>query len=356
MKTALLCLIITAAVSTAPARAAGAAKKSEKAAAPAAKETAMSDEKKADMLEQTLEYGIQEERARAMGTIQKFKDPGLRAKLAAKVISLMKDEEDPELLIKAMTVLGEMKEPSARSLMTEKLEHRSEDVRTSAVYGLKKIQATEAKDRLVEKLKGRDLGENSTYTSALIDALGEFKAAEMVPFIRESLQSPKTSKTIKEEMVIFLGKVPAAESKEILLKIYKDEAEENTLRAYAVNSLSKLGIKEAAGDIKEVMAAIDAYESKKRKRYYTLYLYSIAALARLGDPEAIPKLIQSLRSNSAQVRLKAISLIKGFKDKRTIDILKYKMKYDPNLRVQKAAKKALEEMGVETEEKKGAKK
>jgi hypothetical protein len=52
------------------------------------------------------------------------------------------------------------------------------------------------------------------------------------------------------------------------------------------------------------------------------------------------------------VRLKAITLIKEFKDKRTIDILKYKMKYDQNDKVRAEAKKALKEMGVEVKEEK----
>jgi len=156
--------------------------------------------------------------------------------------------------------------------------------------------------------------------------------------------------------VVFLGKAQSKDSKDVLLKIYKDEDADTTLRAFSVNSLSKLGMKEVAGDIKETIKAIDSYDPKKKKNYYTLYLYSVAALARLGDQEAVPKLINALRSNSAQVRLKAITLIKEFKDKRTIDILKYKMKYDQNDKVRKEARKALEEMGVEVKEEKEEKK
>ena len=372
MRKTVLCMIIAAAVCMAaasPAKAAEAAKKPGETAATASKEGTgkaekkeavkeppMTEEKKAEMIEQTMEFGIQEERARVMGTILKLKDPAIRSRLAAKVIVLMKDEEDPDLLIKAITVLGEMKETSAVPLLMEKINHRSEDVRTSSVYALKKINATTTKDRLAELLKGRNLSENNNFTGALIDTLGEFKAAEIIPFARESLQSLKTHKAVKEDLVIFLGKVPSGESKEMLLKIYKDETEEETLRAYAVNSLAKLGAKEVSPDIKQIITTIDSYEGKKRKKYYNLYLYSIASLAKLGDPDAVPKLIQALRSNSAQVRLKAISLIKDFKDKRTIDILKYKMKYDQNPRVQKAARKALEAMGVEIEEDKEAKK
>ncbi len=319
---------------------------------PAEKDAGKSDEKRAEWIEQTLNYGIQEERINAVNKIQQIKDPAVRGRLVKKLLGVIKDEEDPELLIKSITVLGEMKESSAIPLMTEKIDHRSEDVGTAAVYALKNMNGTAAKEKMIQKLKNRDLEKNSNFTGALLQALGEFKAVELVPFAKESLESPKTDRGIKEDLVIFLGRAQSQESKGILLKIYKDEEEDVTLRSYAVNSLSRLGSKESAADIKEIMKTIDSYDVKKRKKYYNLYLYSIAALARLGDQEAVPKLINALRSNSAQVRLKAISLIKDFKDKRTIDILKYKMNYDQNPRVQSAARKALKEMGVEVEEEK----
>lgn len=331
----------------------------EKKAAPAAKkqkEPQQTDGQKADRIEQTLDFGIQEERAKAVNKILIIKDHAVKARLVRKLLDVIKDEENPELLIKSFTVLGELKEASAVPLMTEKVDNPNEDVRIAAVYGLKNTGGVSAKPKLIEKLKAQSLEENNNYIVALLQTLGEFKAVELIPYVSEALADSKTHAGVREELVLFLGRVPAPESREILLKLYKDNEEDITLRSYAVNSLSKLGMNDVAGDIKEVIAAIDSYGSKKRKKYYTLHLYSIAALARLGDQEAVPKLINALRSNSAAVRLKAISIIKGFKEKRTIDILKYKMKNDPNARVRREAKSALKEMGVNVEEKKAEQK
>jgi HEAT repeat protein len=312
----------------------------------------VTDEKKAEFIEETLDYGTQEERAQAMDKISQVRDTAIRGKLTRKLIDLMKDEEEPELLVKAITVLGTLKESAAVPLMTDKLDHRSEEVRTAAVYGLKELNGISARDKLVGKLKGQNLESSSNYTDTLIQTLAEFKAVEVVPFMKESLEKNTTHAGVKEAMILFLGKVPSPASKDVLLKIYRDEDENVMLRSYAVNSLARLGLKDVTGDIKQVIGMIDSYEAKKRKQYYELNLYSVAALAKLGDPDAIPKLINSLRNNNAQVRLKAISLIKEFKEKRTIDILKYKMKYDQNARVQAAAKSALKEMGVEVPEEK----
>ena len=273
-----------------------------------------------------------------------------------KLIAAVKDEDDPEMLAKSISVLGEMKETSALPVLMEKIDHKSEDVGTAAVYAIKNMNGTAAREKLVQKLKSQNLENNSNFIGALLQTLGEFKAVELVPFAKEALESPKTSKGAKEDLVIFLGKTQSAGAKDVLLKIYKDEDEEITLRSYAVNSLAKIGSREVTPDIKEIMKTIDSYDLKKRKKYYNLYLYSLASLAKLGDQEALPKLMNALRNNSTAVRLKAISLIKDFKDKRTIDILKYKMNYDQSPKVQSAARKALKEMGVDVGEEKDNKK
>lgn len=308
------------------------------------------EKKKAEWIEQTLDYGIQDERIVAINRIPLIKDSTLRSKLVRKLIGILEKEDDAGVLLKGITILSEMKETGAVPLMVRKLDHLSEDVRTGAVYGLKNLKALSAKERLIGLLRTQDMSKISNLTDALIDALGEFNAKEAVPFAMEKIRDKKTDLTNRQNLTLFLGKVVSADSKELLLGIYRDDEEDVTLRSYAVNSLSKMGIREIGAEINRVIELIDSYEAKKRARYNNLYLYSVAALARLGDPEAVPKLINALRSNNAQTRLKAIGLIKDFKEKRTIDILQYKMKYDQNARVRAEARKALEEMGVDVKD------
>jgi HEAT repeat protein len=311
------------------------------------KEPPETNETRIHWLEETLDYGIQEERIKAMDKMAGIKDERARDRLAKKLIALMKDETDPEVLVKALSVLSEMKERSAIPLMTEKIDDPSEEVRTEAVYGLKRLDAVSSKNKLIEKLKQQNLNNNSNFTNALIDALAQLKAVELVPFIKDALAKGSTAPGIREGMVLFLGKIGAKEAKDILLKLYADEEEDANLRSYAVNSLGNSRIVEAAPEIKKVVRSIESYEFRKRRKYYTLYIYSITALAKMGDADAVPKLVQALRSNNSGTRIKVINLIKDFKDQRTIDILKYKMKNDQDPKVRAAAKKALEELGVE---------
>ncbi len=316
------------------------------------KEPAETDEKRSEYILKTLEYGTQEERIKATAKISLISNSAAKAKVIKKLVETIKDESDPEFLVKAITLLGEIKEKSAPPNLIEKLDHPAEEVRVAAAYALKNTDGISAKDKMVRILKEQRLEDSSNFIEALLSALGQFNAREIIPFAKEALSSAKTSRGNKESLMLFLGKIQAREAKDILIKLYMDDDQDVMIRSLAVNAIARIGITECSPQIKEVIKTIESYDMKKRKKYFTLHLYSVAALAKLGDADSIPKLIQALRSNNSDVRLKAIVLIKEFKDKRTIDILQYKMKYDQNPRVRTEAKKALEEMGVDVKEEK----
>ena len=317
------------------------------------KEPKSSKEKEADAAKsimETLEYGINKDRKTAINRVLSIKDTDLQKKLSGKLINILDEETDPEVSVRAITVLGDIKESRAVPGFIKRLDDNSEDVRTAAVYGLKNLNAITAKEMLIKKLEKEDLTKHNNFTEALINILGTFKAKEMIPFTQKAIENEKTHSSIREYLVLFLGNLDTGETKTFLLKLYKNEDEELPIRSYAVNSLAKLKIKEVTGDIKEVMGTIESYNFEKKKQYYSLYMYSVAALASLGDHEAIPKLMNSIRSDNAQVRLKAVMMLKDLKTERTIDILKYRMKNDPNQKVRRAARSVLKEFGVEVGE------
>ncbi len=305
------------------------------------------EEKIAQWIMDTLDFGINRDRREAINKILTLKNTDLKSKLGGKLVGILKDETDPDVAIKAITILGEMKDARGTEEMIRRLDDQSEDVRTSAVYGLKNLDARSAKDNLIAKLEKEDLSKHNNFIESLINTLGAFKAEEMIPFTEKALESDKTHEAIREYLVLFLGRLDSKKSKDILLKLYKDEDEELTVRSYAVNSIAKLKIGEAAGDIKQVLSDIESYNFDKRKKYYSLYIYSVAALASMGDKDAVPKLMSTLRSDNTSVRLKAVLMLKDLKNERTIDILKYRMKYDPSRKVRKAARSVLKEYGIE---------
>ncbi len=317
--------------------------KKEKASDKLSKE---SDAKLAETIEATLDYGIQEDRSRALTRLGAVRDEQLKKKIASKIGGMLKAENDPELLIKMLQFLGEMKESPAVPAIMEKMDHPTEDVRTAAVYALKTLNATQSKDRILAVLKDRDLKVNSNYTDALIRTLGDFKAAEVMPLISDPVKSQKTGNVMRESMIACLASLGTQEGKDMMLALYVNEDEDPGIRATAINALGRLKYAAAGPKIKEFLVAVEGYPIKKRQQLHNLYMYSLTALAGLGDADAVPRLMESLKNNNAQVRLKAVTLLGEIKDKRTIDILKYKMEHDPSDKVRKAASNVLKDMGV----------
>ena len=308
------------------------------------------DRKQVEWIEKTLEYGIQQDRMEAMNMILRVRNAGEKERLGRMLRDTVKEEIDIEVKSKAIYILGEIKLRDALPELKASLEDESQDVKIAAVYAMKRIDDKSVAGRLSDELKKLDLKKQSNYTEAIIDALGSFKMKELKDFAVGAIKKDSTNANNRQQLVLFLGKVEATDARDFLLGLAKDESEDNMIRAYAVNSLARMRLSDTGPEIDKILKEIDSYPFKKRQKYYKLYIYSIAALAKMGDKSVYPRLVNAIRSNNEQVRLQAVKLIKEINEKRTIDILKYKMKHDPSTKVQRAAREALEELGIPVEE------
>lgn len=302
--------------------------------------------KKFKNIMQTLEYGIQKDRKAAIGMINDIKNESYKREILLKITSIATSDSDIEMRKRAITAIGDNKFSDGASAIIAGLEDEASDVKIAACYAVGKLKLQEAKDKLVEVLKKQDLAQSSNFTDAIIIALTELEAKDILEFAATEVKNQKNSKMIRERLLLYIGKCGSAEQFNMLTEIYKDDEEEMSIRSYAVKSMGRLKIKEAIPVIKEVVKEIDSYSFNKRKRYYDLYMQSVTALVELGDESSVSLLMNSLRSDNSDVRYKAILLIKDFNDERTIDILKYKMKNDPSAKVRNAARKALEDKGL----------
>jgi len=302
--------------------------------------------KKFKNIMQTLEYGIQKDRKAAIGMINDIKNESYKREILLKITSIATSDSDIEMRKSAITAIGDNKFSDGASAIIAGLEDEASDVKIAACYAVGKLKLQEAKDKLVEVLKKQDLSQSSNFTDAIIIALTELEAKDILEFAATEAKNQKNSKMIRERLLLYIGKCGSAEQFNMLTEIYKDDEEEMSIRSYAVKSMGRLKIKEAIPIIKEVVKEIDSYSFNKRKRYYDLYMQSVTALVELGDESSVSLLMNSLRSDNSDVRYKAILLIKDFNDERTIDILKYKMKNDPSAKVRNAARKALEDKGL----------
>ncbi|MEJ5362908.1 MAG: HEAT repeat domain-containing protein [Spirochaetota bacterium] len=308
--------------------------------------------KKTEWIKKTIQYGIQDDRIDAIKSTLTLKDPSQKNEIIKLLDELMPQETNPEVKRTAITVVSELKSSSSSSWIIASLNDNSEDVKIAAVYAIDTLKATDAIPQLESILKEQKFTENSNFTEALIRTLGKLKATQLKDFAIEHIKDTKTTDNLRQLLILFLGDLEDISSKDFLLGIVKDKDEETIIRSYAAVALAKIGAKDTAADLLEIIKEIDSYPVNKRKDYYSFSMYCTAALVKMGDSNAIPRLMEALRSNNPVVRLRAVELMKDLKDKRTIDILKYKMQYDPSPKVQKAAKEALKEMGENVDESK----
>lgn len=305
------------------------------------------DLKKAEWIENTMEYGIQKDRKDAINFIPTVKDPGKKALLENKLTELIGKESDSSVLVKAVTIAAELKLNAAIPNIQKLITSDSEDVRIAAVYSLKDLKAVSAKNDISDALKKQDFSVDSNFTEAMIQTLADFGSTDFKDFAIGKIKDNKTTRNIRLALLLFLGRSGAKDSSGFLLDTFKDPNEEIDVRSYSVNSLARLEIKEAVPEINKFLDEYGTYSFNKKKQYNSLYLYSVSALVKLGDEKAYSHLQDALKNDNPSTRLRAIKLLKDMKDKRSIDILKYKMQYDPSVQVQKAAKEALTEMGVD---------
>ncbi len=310
------------------------------------------EKKKTEWIKKTIQYGIQDDRIDAIKSILTLKDPSHKSEIIKLLDELMPQETNPEVKRTAITIVSELKSSTSLPWIIASLNDSSEEVKIAAVYAIDTLKATDAIPQLESILKVQKFTENSNFTEALIRTLGKLKATQLKDFAIERIKDTKTTDNLRQLCILFLGDLEDISSKDFLLGIVKDKEEDTIIRSYAAVALAKIGAKDTAGDLLEIIKEIDSYPVNKRKDYYSFSMYCTAALVKMGDSNAIPRLMEALRSNNPVVRLRAVELMKDVKDKRTIDILKYKMQYDPSPKVQKAAKEALKEMGESVDESK----
>ena len=307
---------------------------------------AKEDKMKVERIEKTLEYGVQKDRITAMNFIKSIKSDDMKKRVILKVINLIENDPNVEAKKTAITVVGDLKNREAIPALIKALDDKSDEIQIAACYALGRLEAHEAKEKVIVLLKKQDLGVSSNLTEALIILLTDLKAQDILDYAIESIKDHKTGKMARERFMLYIGKVGSAAQKNFLIELLNDETEDMTIRSHAVKALGALKIKESADDIKKLLNEIEEFPFKKKQSYYNLSMHAVTALVALGNTDSVELLMNSLRSDNAGVRLNAVNLIKDFDDERTIDILKYKMKYDPNERVKSAAKKALEDKGL----------
>ena len=312
---------------------------------------AADDKMKVSRIENTLDFGMQKDRITAITLIKTIKSDELKARVLKKVTAIIENDTNVEVRKTAISAVADHNTKEAIPALIKALDNNLEEIQIAACYSLGRLNAVESKDNVIKILEKQDFSVNSNLTDALIILLTNLKAPDIADLAVKTVKDPRSGKMARERFMIYLGAMGTPDLKDFLLELLLDEDEDMSIRGHAVKALGTLKIHDSADKIKELLKDIEEFPFRKKQSHYNLSMLAVAALVALGDSDSVELLINSLRSDNAAVRLSAVNLIKEFDDERTIDILKYKMKYDPNPRVKRAAKKALEDKGLLEKEK-----
>lgn len=179
-------------------------------------------------------------------------------------------------------------------LLTEALNHDS--IRSDAVDVLGDIKAPiqDVMPLLVKALND----ENPSVRRGAVEALGKIGDPAAVPVLREALQ--EGSWHMVQEAAIALTQIDTPEALQTLISALSDT--DNTVRHHASDALAEMNPppKEAA---EALIAALNDTDPWVRR-------HAARALGKIGNPAAVPMLIENLTHRNPRVREAAIDALK----------------------------------------------
>lgn len=240
---------------------------------------------------------------------------------------------DPSVTIRrnVAELLGTMGDAKMVSMFAKVLKDEDEYVRMSAIKALGRIGGCVAASALAIAMKDAD---PKIRTQAAC-ALGEVGNASVVPILLASLNFDEVPE-VRQNAAEALGKLGDQSAHNQMLRILKDESEEENVRAAIAKALGKMG----------TFADIPALVTLLRDRCNIIRIQSAFALGKLKDPVAANALQHLVKADpDPHVREAATQSLGDIGDKRCSDTIIKALK-DKNANVRAAAATSLAKLNI----------
>ncbi|MCG6151867.1 HEAT repeat domain-containing protein [Leptospira bandrabouensis] len=306
--------------------------------------------KKKEVLSKMVRYGTSQERKQALYELTRFPKESA-GELYTLVGEQLKTEKDMGMKIVLLKTIGDLDLKENKDTIIGLFEDSNEDVAKQAVTSAKKMKLAEATSPLLEKVKKEDFTKNSNSLSLYISALGELPEGKVAaPFLETKFREKFNNADMRGQIALYFGSVLYIDAESALMEVAFDEIQPTTLRCYSMNTLGKLKSESAKPRLYELLDSLKKTAGKlDAKKAQSLKIYAIGALVTMGDKEVFQELNEFARDDDSMVRLRAIEFMGNLKDPKALELLEYKRDRDPSPKVQKAAKKAIDQInGKET--------
>lgn len=307
--------------------------------------TAEQIDKKKDVLSKVLRYGTSQERKQALFELISF--PKEHAKeLYVYLGEMIRTEKDLGMKVVILRTIAELQLSEYKDSVILLFEDPNEDVTKQAVTTAKRLKIPEAVPPLVEKLKKEDFTKNSNAVTLYLNALSELpNGKDASPFLQTKFKEKFNNSDTRAQIALFFGSVADSDADSMLQDVAFDDALPTTLRCYSINALGKIKSQTAKPKLFELLDSLKKTAGKlDGKKAQSLKIYTIGALVQLGDKAVIQELNEFARDDDAMVRLRVIEFMGNMKDPAALEILNYKKDRDPSPKVQKAAKRAIDQI------------
>ncbi|MCX7631996.1 MAG: HEAT repeat domain-containing protein [Turneriella sp.] len=253
--------------------------------------------------------------------------------------------QDSQVLRKLAEYIGNAPFADLDEELPKLLQNKTHDpLFFAAVSAIAKKKPASALSVLQQEIREQDFSKAGNRIPDLLHLLALYKDSSLQPFLTEKLRSADTYSDYRGGILRYLGEITpwSQEMQDLVLKIFQDESEPLTVRGAAAQALGKARIDGAKPVLKEALNKIENLKNLDEKKRYTRFrMQVIAGLILLQDGEVQDILFNMARDDDEQVRARAIYQIGQLKLASARELLEYKAKYDPSVRVQKEAKKAL---------------
>jgi HEAT repeat protein len=277
---------------------------------------------------QVLAYGIDDEVISALAAMDAVGETALAGEVAA-----LLGRHASGVRIKALEYLGRAKlaqaEPAAVALLAQE-PRLDDDLLVAAVRYLEDI-ASARLGAAARPLVGSD---SAAVAGVAVRALR--KDPDAGPFLLEKLRDDKVAAELKPDIILALGELKHAPAYDELVSIVEDRSQDKAWRMYAADSLGRIGDKRAVPVLRALYEEDDAL----------LRAYAAAALGRFGEAGIDDLLMDALKDSNWRVRSTGAKALADRKSTAAVEILVYKAKRDPVMRVRLDAVAALGAIGT----------
>jgi hypothetical protein len=281
----------------------------------------------AERWREVLAYGIESEVLQVIGQIGDAGDQSLNPEL----LQTLRSTANPAVAAAVLDLFAQREVRDAETLALETLSaSENPGLLVPCMRYLAAIRSQEAEGPLLGLLDERD-----ELASAAIQSLAALGRPASGEALLARLRDAGYSAALKSQLILALGTLKYSPAVEDLLAVVSNAEEERARRMYAASALGEIGDPKALPALRSLLASPDSL----------LRTYAAGALSGFALAEVEPALQDGLRDSNARVRQAAAKALARKDAQRSVEILIYKARHDPERQVRLQAFQSLGAIG-----------